>query len=103
MWLHKEKDNFNFDLLKVVHIKFIFETWNDNLCGLYNYFIVLFKNLYIYILFQQVKSVRLPRHATSKNAASGYAVVEFVSEEEAQKILKLELICQGATLALEPK
>ena len=50
-----------------------------------------------------MKSVRLPRHATSKNAQSGYAVVEFVSEEEAQKILKLELICQGATLTLEPK
>lgn len=51
----------------------------------------------------QVKSVRLPKHATSKNAASGFAVVEFSSEEEAQKILKMELVCQGATLELEPK
>lgn len=47
--------------------------------------------------------MRLPKHATSKNAASGFAVVEFSSEEEAQKILKMELVCHGATLELESK
>jgi len=47
--------------------------------------------------------VRLPKHATSKSAQSGFAVIEFSSEEEAQKILKMELDCQGVTLELEPK
>ncbi|KAG0556175.1 hypothetical protein M758_11G030600 [Ceratodon purpureus] len=51
----------------------------------------------------EVKSVRLPKHATSKNAPSGFAVIEFSSEEEAQKVLKMELVCEGATLELEPK
>jgi hypothetical protein len=50
-----------------------------------------------------VKSVRLPRHPVNKGAASGFAVVEFSSEEEAQKVLGMELICQGAALELEPK
>jgi lupus La protein len=55
------------------------------------------------LIYWQVKSVRLPKHATSKNALSGFAVVEFSSEEEAQQVLKMELVCQGATLELEPK
>ena len=55
------------------------------------------------LVHPQVKSVRLPKHATSKNAASGFAVIEFSSEEEAQKVLKMELVCEGATLDLEPK
>jgi lupus La protein len=50
-----------------------------------------------------VKSVRLPRHPVNKSAASGFAVVEFSSEEEAQKVLGMELISQGAALELEPK
>ncbi|CAK9867441.1 unnamed protein product [Sphagnum jensenii] len=53
--------------------------------------------------YGEVKSVRLPRHLVNKGAASGFAVVEFSSEEEAQKVLGMELICQGAALELEPK
>jgi lupus La protein len=53
--------------------------------------------------YGEVKSVRLPRHPVNKGAASGFAVVEFSSEEEAQKVLGMELICQGAALELEPK
>ncbi|CAM6012857.1 unnamed protein product [Sphagnum balticum] len=53
--------------------------------------------------YGEVKSVRLPRHPVNKSAASGFAVVEFSSEEEAQKVLGMELISQGAALELEPK
>lgn len=47
--------------------------------------------------------MRLPKHVTSKNAPSGFAVIEFSSVEEAQKVLEMELVCQGVTLELEPK
>jgi hypothetical protein len=50
----------------------------------------------------QVKSVRLPKHKGSK-IPSGFAVVEFFSKEEAEKVLKMELTCDGVTLELESK
>ena len=51
----------------------------------------------------QVKSVQLAKHKSNKNIPSGFAVIELSSEEEAQKVLKMELTCQGVTLELETK
>jgi hypothetical protein len=67
-------------------------------------FIWLWSNLSYGCMFVscQVKSVRLPKHKGSK-IPSGFAVVEFFSKEEAEKVLKMELTCDGVTLELESK
>lgn len=51
----------------------------------------------------EVKSVKLAKHKNNKNIPSGFAVIELSSSEEAQKVVKMELACQGVTLELEPK
>jgi len=51
----------------------------------------------------QVKNVRLAKHKSSQNIPSGFALIELSSEEEAQKVLKMELACHGVTLELESK
>ncbi|KAF3446443.1 hypothetical protein FNV43_RR11622 [Rhamnella rubrinervis] len=53
--------------------------------------------------FAKVTSVRLPRHVADKRAFCGTALVEFSTEEDAEKILNESLIYAGAKLDLKPK
>ncbi|KAL4193982.1 hypothetical protein AMTRI_Chr05g66510 [Amborella trichopoda] len=53
--------------------------------------------------YGKVNSVRLPRHIASKKLFCGTALVEFSSEEDANKVLKESLIHAGAELELKPK
>lgn len=51
----------------------------------------------------QVNSVRLPRHVADKRAFCGTALVEFSTEEDAEKILNESLTYAGAKLELKRK
>lgn len=51
----------------------------------------------------QVNSVRLPRHVADKKLFCGTALVEFSTEEDANKILKETLNYGGVELELKPK
>lgn len=51
----------------------------------------------------QVNSVRLPRHVADKKLFCGTALVEFSTEEEANKILEQSLDYSGLKLDLKPK
>ncbi|KAK9683721.1 hypothetical protein RND81_10G160600 [Saponaria officinalis] len=53
--------------------------------------------------FGTVNSVRLPKHVSHKNAFCGTALVEFSTEEDAEKILMQTLAFAGADLELKPK
>lgn len=47
--------------------------------------------------------MRLPRHVADKRVFCGTALVEFSSEEDAEKALKESLLYAGAKLELKPK
>jgi lupus La protein len=67
---------------------------------------ILIKNASLYeSLFDlfQVNSVRLPRHVGDKRMFCGTALIEFSTEEEAEKVLKQSLVYGGVTLELKPK
>lgn len=51
----------------------------------------------------QVNSVRLPRHVADKKLFCGTALVEFSTEEDANKILTETLNYGGVQLELKPK
>ena len=51
----------------------------------------------------QVNSVRLPRHVADKKLFCGAALVEFSTEEDANKILTETLTYGGVQLELKPK
>lgn len=53
--------------------------------------------------FGKVNSVRLPRHVADKKLFCGTALVEFSTEEDANKILKETLNYGGVQLELKPK
>ncbi|KAM1507508.1 hypothetical protein TB2_016578 [Malus domestica] len=53
--------------------------------------------------FAKVNSVRLPRHVADKKLLCGTALVEFSTEEEANKILEQPLESAGVKLELKPK
>lgn len=53
--------------------------------------------------YAKVNSVRLPRHVADKRLFCGTALVEFSSEEDAQSILKQNLVYAGVELELKPK
>ncbi|XP_010526117.1 PREDICTED: la protein 1 [Tarenaya hassleriana] len=53
--------------------------------------------------YGQVNSLRLPRHAADKRIFCGTALVEFSSEDEAQKVLKQNLVYAGLELEMKPK
>ncbi|XP_062020533.1 la protein 1 [Rosa rugosa] len=53
--------------------------------------------------FGKVNSVRLPRHVADKKLFCGTALVEFSTEEDANKILKETLNYEGVQLELKPK
>ncbi|KAH0989804.1 hypothetical protein GBA52_001287 [Prunus armeniaca] len=53
--------------------------------------------------FAKVNSVRLPRHVADKKLFCGTALVEFSTEEEANKILEQSLDYSGLKLDLKPK
>ncbi|XP_062165380.1 la protein 1 [Alnus glutinosa] len=53
--------------------------------------------------FSKVNSVRLPRHVGDKRMFCGTALIEFSTEEEAEKVLKQSLVYGGVTLELKPK
>lgn len=55
-----------------------------------------------YDLFQ-VNSVRLPRHVADKRLFCGTALVEFSTQEEAEKILGQNLVYGGVQLELKSK
>ncbi|KAK9669561.1 hypothetical protein RND81_13G139700 [Saponaria officinalis] len=64
---------------------------------------IFYSHLYRLIIFFQVISVRLPKHVSHKNAFCGTALVEFSTEEDAEKILTQTLAFAGADLELKPK
>lgn len=51
----------------------------------------------------KVTSVRMPRHVGDKRVFCGTALIEFSSEEDAEKILNQSLVFEGAELELKPK
>ncbi|XP_074276517.1 la protein 1 [Silene latifolia] len=51
----------------------------------------------------KVNSVRLPKHVSNNKMFCGTALVEFSSEEDAEKLLKQTLAYAGADLELRPK
>ncbi|XVE97547.1 hypothetical protein REPUB_Repub03eG0028700 [Reevesia pubescens] len=51
----------------------------------------------------KVNSVRLPRHVVQKKYFCGTALIEFSTEEDAQKVLEQSLVFAGAELELKPK
>lgn len=51
----------------------------------------------------KVNSVRLPRHVADKKVFCGTALIEFSTEEVADKVLKQNLVYSGAELTLKPK
>ncbi|KAL6985404.1 elongin A [Sarracenia purpurea var. burkii] len=53
--------------------------------------------------FAKVNSVRLPRHVADKRLFCGTALIEFSTEEDAEKILKECIVYAGAQLELKPK
>ncbi|KAM3687761.1 hypothetical protein ACB098_10G101500 [Castanea mollissima] len=53
--------------------------------------------------FAKVNSVRLPRHVGDKKFFCGTALIEFSTEEDAEKVLKQSLVYAGVTLELKPK
>ncbi|KAF3783876.1 La protein 1 [Nymphaea thermarum] len=53
--------------------------------------------------YGKVNSVRLPRHVAANKFFSGYALVEFSTEELANDVLKRSLVYAGAELELKPK
>ncbi|KAJ6406359.1 hypothetical protein OIU84_009975 [Salix udensis] len=54
-------------------------------------------------LHAKVTSVRMPRHVGDKRVFCGTALIEFSSDEDAEKILKQSLVFEGAELELKPK
>ncbi|KAL7166308.1 hypothetical protein ACSBR2_037062 [Camellia fascicularis] len=53
--------------------------------------------------FAKVNSVRMPRHIADKRLFCGTALVEFSTDEDAEKVLNQSLIYAGAELELKPK
>lgn len=57
----------------------------------------------LFAQYAKVNSVRLPRHVANKNLFCGTALVEFSSEEDAEKVLQTAMEFAGANLELKPK
>ncbi|KAG7965909.1 hypothetical protein I3843_08G024500 [Carya illinoinensis] len=53
--------------------------------------------------FAKVNSVRLPRHIGDKRFFCGTALIEFSTEEDAEKVSKQDLVYAGVALELKPK
>lgn len=53
--------------------------------------------------FAKVNSVRLPRHVADKRVFCGTALVEFSTQEDAERILNESLVYAGVELELKPK
>ncbi|KAK1313916.1 hypothetical protein QJS10_CPA06g00685 [Acorus calamus] len=53
--------------------------------------------------YGKVNSVRLPRHVADKKFFCGIALVEFSTEEDAEKVLKESLFLQDHNWNLSPK
>ena len=47
--------------------------------------------------------MRLPRHLADKRLLCGTALIEFSTEEDAEKVLKQSLVYAGVELELKPK
>lgn len=47
--------------------------------------------------------MRLPRHVADKRLFCGTALIEFSTEEDAEKVLKQSLVYAGVELHLKPK
>ncbi|CAL5341730.1 unnamed protein product [Camellia sinensis] len=53
--------------------------------------------------FATVNSVRMPRYIADKRLFCGTALVEFSTDEDAEKVLNQRLIYSGTELELKPK
>ncbi|KAF8400800.1 hypothetical protein HHK36_014102 [Tetracentron sinense] len=53
--------------------------------------------------YGKVNSIRLPRHVADKRFFCGTALIEFSTEEDAEKVLKQSLVYAGTELELKPK